>query len=170
MISITTNQPFFLAAPEDYVVYGDEDYLLPDFPLDKPAAFQILESDCKLNESMLEQLRFKFYECENTNANAFIMENLNKILTEKAASVFSWTGNQGNIPVMRFTTMKLLTGSCDYIVLMIFGIFFGLLTICYLFQIVHELCVELRPRKLASLSRNGSPMQRKSLNIKIQNN
>lgn len=93
------------------IVFGDDDYLLPEFPLDKPAAFQILESDCKINESMLEQLRFKFFECDHSDANTFITENLNKMLTEKAASVFSWTGNQGNIPVMKFATMKLLIGS-----------------------------------------------------------
>lgn len=112
ILSKIINKKKIIFAASDYVVvYGDEDYLLPEFPLDKPAAFQILESDCKMNETMMEQLRYKFYECESTNVHVFINENLSKILTEKAASVFSWTGNQGNIPVMKFITMKILMGS-----------------------------------------------------------
>lgn len=95
------------------MVYGDEEYELPDLPLEKPADFQILESDCKLYPSLLEQLRNMFFECETSDTNVFITENLNRLLTRNAAIVYSWNGNQGNIPVMKFVTMKVLMGSFD---------------------------------------------------------
>lgn len=104
---------YFPAPVEDYVVYGDEEYELPEFPLEKPADFQIFESDCKLYPALLEQLRSMFYECETSDINTFITENMNRLLTRKAAIVYSWNGNQGNIPVMKFVTMKVLMGSFD---------------------------------------------------------
>lgn len=85
--------------------------MLPEFPLSQPAQFQILESDCKINESLVEHLRYKFFECQNTNVDEFINENLSKILTPMAASVFSWSGTQGNIPLIKFKSMKVLIGS-----------------------------------------------------------
>lgn len=94
-----------------YMVYGEDEYLLPEFPIDKPATFQILESDCKINASLAEHLRFKYFECQNASVEAFVTENLSKLLSVSAASVFSWNGNQGTIPVMKFKTMKILIGS-----------------------------------------------------------
>lgn len=90
-----------------------EENLLPEFPLAQPAEFQIFESDCKINPSLIEQLRYRFFENENTNADEFITENLNKMLTRTAASVFSWTGTQGNIPLVKFRCMKALIGSFE---------------------------------------------------------
>lgn len=98
---------------EDYVVYGDDEFELPDFPLEKPADFQIFESDCKLYPSLLEQLRSMYYECETSDTIAFITGNLNRLLSRNAAIVYSWNGNQGNIPVRKFVTMKVLMGSFD---------------------------------------------------------
>lgn len=58
----------------------------------------------------MEQLRFRFLECPNSNAEEFVNENLNNMLTRTAASVFSWTGTQGNIPLVKFKCMNLLIG------------------------------------------------------------
>lgn len=91
-----------------YMMYDDE--YLPELPIDKPATFQILESDCKINAALAEQLRFKFFECQNASIEAFITANLSRLLSVSAASVFSWNGNQGTIPVMKFKTMKILIG------------------------------------------------------------
>lgn len=99
----------FPGTNDEYICY--EDSLLPEFPLAQPAQFQIFESDCKINESLVEQLRYKFFECQNTNADEFISENLNKMLMRSAASVFSWSGTQGNIPLVKFRSMKVLIGS-----------------------------------------------------------
>lgn len=93
----------------DYVDYVEEN-LLPAFPINSPAAFQILESDCKINPTILEQLRTRFYECQNNNAEEFINENLNNLVTRSAALVFSWTGTQGNIPLVKWKSMKVLIG------------------------------------------------------------
>lgn len=108
-IRVTNSIVFFLGGNDEYLCY--EDNLLPEFPLAQPAAFQIFESDCKLNSILIEQLRFKFFECHNTNAEEFINENLNMMLTRTAASVFSWSGTQGNIPLGKFKSMKVLIGS-----------------------------------------------------------
>lgn len=98
----------FPGGNEEYVCY--EENLLPEFPLATPAAFQIFESDCKINSNLIEQLRYKFYECNNTNAEEFINENLNRMLTRAAAAVYSWSGTQGNIPLAKFKCMKILIG------------------------------------------------------------
>lgn len=92
----------------DYICF--EENLLPAFPLTSPAAFQILESDCKLNPALMEQLRERFFECQNNNAEEFINENLNNMLTRTAATVFSWTGLQGTFPLSKFKCMNLLIG------------------------------------------------------------
>lgn len=103
---------YFLGSNVDYVCF--EEHLLPVFPLKTPAAFQILESDCKINPALVEQLRFRFLECQINNAEEFINENLNNLLTRMAASVFSWTGTQGNIPLVKFKSMKVLIGWCIF--------------------------------------------------------
>lgn len=95
----------------DYIIYGtDEDYLLPDFPLDKPAAFQILESDCKMNATLADQLREKYMRCPHDEVDRFVSENLADTLTAEAAAVFSWSGKQGTISVMKFKIIKILIG------------------------------------------------------------
>lgn len=93
-----------------YLVYGDDFELLPAFPIDKPANFQILESDCKMNAQMCEQLQEKFFECQNSSIDVFIAENLSKILTDQVAALFSWNGAQGTVPVAKFKVMKVLIG------------------------------------------------------------
>lgn len=93
-----------------YVMYGEEYDMLPELPFEKPAAFQIFESDSKINPAMSEQLRMKFFECQLSTVNDFINENLGKILTKQVAALFSWTGNQGTVPVSKFNTMKILIG------------------------------------------------------------
>lgn len=119
---------------------------MPDFPLSTPALFQIFESDCKIHSTLIEQLRDRFYENQNTNADEFITENLNKMLTRTAASVFSWSGTQGNIPLVKFRCMKALIGSFrissrhNYNKLLIGSyLFFNL-------QIVHVQCVEYQQK------------------------
>lgn len=93
---------------DEYLSY--EDNLLPEFPFTQPAAFQIFESDCKINPTLVDQLRYKYFECHNTNAEEFINENLSMMLTRTAASVYSWSGTQGNHPLSKFKTMKVLIG------------------------------------------------------------
>lgn len=95
----------------EFICY--EENLLPAFPLTTPAQFQILESDCKMNPVMVEQLRFRFLEYHTNNAEDFINENLNNILTKSAAEVYSWTGTQGNVPLMKFLSMDVLIGWCN---------------------------------------------------------
>lgn len=95
----------------EFVLYTEEDDdLLPAFPLEKPAAFQILESDCKMSEALGEQLRFKYMSCAHSDLDAFIGENLDEMLTAGAAAIFSWTGKQGTISIMKFKTIEILIG------------------------------------------------------------
>ncbi|XP_031625134.1 modifier of mdg4-like isoform X8 [Contarinia nasturtii] len=91
---------------DEYLCY--EENLLPEFPFTQPAAFQIFESDCKINPSLVEQLRYKFSDYQNTNAEEFINENLSQMLTRTAASVYSWAGTQGYHPLSKFKSMKVL--------------------------------------------------------------
>lgn len=107
------SHPFLSAGSvnTEFVLYGtDDDDLLPDLPLDKPAAFQILESDCKMNSMLAEQLRYKYMSCAQVDLDAFISENLEETLTVGAAALFSWTGKQGTISIMKFKTIKILIG------------------------------------------------------------
>lgn len=100
---------FFLGIIGEHIRF--EEIFLPEFPLKTPAAFQIFESDCKINPTLVEQLQDEFFDCQNSNGEEFIIENLNNMLTRTAASVFSWSGTQGNIPLMKFKSMKVLIGS-----------------------------------------------------------
>lgn len=129
---------FFVAGSNvDYICF--EENLLPEFPLKTPATFQILESDCKINPLLVEQLRFRFLECQYSNAEEFINDNLNNMLTRAAASVFSWTGTQGNIPLVKFKCMNVLIGWCSFSFQRIkifhmnfiwFSLYFGLFSYC----------------------------------------
>lgn len=110
-VRLTNLIVFFSWIPGENDEYVFEENLLPDFPLSTPAAFQIFESDCKLNYALMDQLSFKFFENPNTNAEEFINENLNMMLTPMAASVYSWSGTQGYHPLAKFKCMKVLIGS-----------------------------------------------------------
>lgn len=98
----------FLGSNVDYICY--EESLLPAFPFNLPAAFQIFESDCKMNTALMDQLRDRYFECQNNNAEEFINENLANMLTRMAASAFSWAGKQGTFPLSKFKSMNLLIG------------------------------------------------------------
>lgn len=89
--------------------------MLPALPLRKPAEFQIFESDCKINATLVAQLKQTFFEMQANDMETFVAENLEKLLTYETASVYSWNGQQGYIPVMRFRTMKSLIGSLQRI-------------------------------------------------------
>lgn len=100
---------------EDYDdVYIDEDpFSLPEFPLQEPSGFQILESDCKLNDEIVQKLRRRFRSFADTEIDVqhFLTANLRSMLSDKAASVYSWNGLQGNIPIMDFKIMDVLIGT-----------------------------------------------------------
>lgn len=91
-------------------------YLLPEFPLREPAGFQILESDCKLNGEIMQQLRRKFHSLADsgTDLQRFLTANLHSMLSDKAASVYSWSGLQGNIAIMNFQVIHILIGKCNH--------------------------------------------------------
>lgn len=95
---------------DDYM--DDDHFLLPEFPLQEPATFQILESDCKLNQDVVHQLRHRFHLFANTENDLqhFLTANLRAMLTDKAASVYSWNGLQGNIAIMNFKIIDILIG------------------------------------------------------------
>lgn len=59
---------------------------------------------------MAEQLRQKFFELRPKKMERFVEQNLCKMLTDTTASVYSWNGLQGNIPVMNFKIVKILIG------------------------------------------------------------
>lgn len=118
-IYVETDNTFFLSFFHIFLQSGavyieefiDDLYMLPAFPLAKPAEFQILESDCKINAALVTQLKQKFFETQSIEMAAFVVNNLDKMLTYETASLYSWNGQQGYIPVMRFRTMKTLIGS-----------------------------------------------------------
>lgn len=87
-------------------------FLLPEFPLKEPANFQILESDCKINPDMVNQLRRKFhaYGATEVDLTHFLNTSLREMLTDKAASLYSWNGFQGNIAIMKFKIINVLIG------------------------------------------------------------
>lgn len=137
--------------------YIFEENLLPDFPLSTPAAFQIFESDCKLNYALMDQLSFKFFENPNTNAEEFINENLNMMLTPMAASVYSWSGTQGYHPLSKFKCMKVLIGTkhihkANHSIELIFCS----ACLLYLLQNVPIRCVEYRQKMPPLLYATGS--------------
>lgn len=85
--------------------------MLPTFPLARPPDFQIFESDCKINPALVAQLKQKFFEIQSVDMETFVVDNLDVMLTQETASLYSWTGHQGYLPVMHFRTMKTLIGS-----------------------------------------------------------
>lgn len=86
-------------------------YMLPTFPIARPADFQIFESDCKINPILVAALKQKFFETQSLDMEAFVVNNLEKMLTYDTASLYSWNGQQGYLPVMHFRIMKTLIGS-----------------------------------------------------------
>lgn len=146
---------YFLGANEEYMCF--EEILLPAFPLRTPSAFQILESDCKINPALVEQLRSRFFECQNNNAEEYINENLNNMLTTYAASVFSWSGAQGNIPLVKFKSMNVLIGWWNFLQIkflsfddhcfyFLFNCTISVFFSSFFLQIVRDRCVVLQPR------------------------
>lgn len=94
--------------------YMDEETSrLPAFPLREPHEFHILECDCKLNAELTHQLQRKFqsFGQPTTNMSNFITSNLHHMLSDKAASIFSWTGMHGNYAIMDFKVIDILIGS-----------------------------------------------------------
>lgn len=85
--------------------------MLPPFPLAELAGFQILEADCKINPALVTQLKQRFSETPGIEMSAFVVNNLEKMLTYEMASLYSWNGQQGYLPLMRFRTMQTLIGS-----------------------------------------------------------
>lgn len=108
--NLLTRIDSFFCQLDDYLEYEDDTDRLPEFPLKKPSAFQIFESDCKLNPMLISQLKMKFIELSAASVDEFISRNLANILTDVAASVYSWNGQQGNIAIMKFRTIKVLIG------------------------------------------------------------
>lgn len=91
--------------------FVDDVDILPVFPIARPAEFQIFESDCRINSMLITQLKQKFFETPAIEMETFVVNNLEKMLTNETASLFSWNGQQGYLPVMHFRTMKTLIGS-----------------------------------------------------------
>lgn len=138
------NRFSFVVLSEEYVLDDDEDFqLLPDFPLEEPAQFQIFDSDCKLNSDMVDQLRKKFHFCVGLQSNLtqFLETNLRSMLTDRAASVYSWNGQHGHMPIMNFKTIDVLIGRCFLLLscLFLFGNhFFNALNWGVLVKIGHK--------------------------------
>lgn len=111
---------------EEYLEYTSYT-MLPQFPLVKPAEFQILESDCKINKLIAMELKQKFLECQTIDYESFLNENLSDMLTNMTASVYSWTGLQGNIAINKFKVIEILMGKLNLILYFIlFGNIFGI--------------------------------------------